>query len=196
MNLTSWCRTTIGLAAALLAVGAMAQPSPWRVPGAPGGHTQWRGHDGGGYHHHHHGYRGSRGGVYFNVGWPYYRHGWYVHTLPAVTTAIVVGGLTYYVADGLYYRARPDGYYDVVPPPEQAPPVAPAPLRQYAYPRDGQTPAQQSSDEYECHRWAAGQTGFDPSTTATGQPGSDSARRADYGRARAACLEGRGYTVR
>ncbi|WP_284616819.1 hypothetical protein [Aquabacterium humicola] len=208
MNTPSWRRAAIGLAAAFLAAtAAVAQPSPWRVPGPPGGQTQWRGHGGGYYndrghnydhnygHHYGHGYRGPRGGVYFDVGWPY-RYGWYVHTLPAVTTAVVIGGLTYYIADGLYYRARPDGYYDVVPPPDQAPAPVPAPARQYTYPRDGQTPAQQASDDYECHRWAAGQTGFDPSASAMGQSTGDAARRSDYARARAACLEGRGYTVR
>ena len=31
---------------------------------------------------------------------------------------------------------------------------------------------QQASDEYECHRWAVTQSGFDPSGAATGQAGS------------------------
>ena len=31
------------------------------------------------------------------------------------------------------------------------------------YPAKGQTPAQQDKDRYECHTWAVGQTGFDPS---------------------------------
>ncbi len=32
----------------------------------------------------------------------------------------------------------------------------------YAYPRAGQSQEQQQRDEFECHRWATGQTGYDP----------------------------------
>jgi hypothetical protein len=43
-------------------------------------------------------------------------------------------------------------------------PVAPAPHFQevIAYPARGQTSEQLERDRYECHRWAAQQTGFDP----------------------------------
>ena len=80
---------------------------------------------------------------------------------------------------------------------------APAPVtaaataaRVFVYPRQGQSAEQQAGDEYECHRWAASQSGFDPTIAATGvaQPGTG--QREDYQRAAAACLEGRGYTVR
>jgi len=33
----------------------------------------------------------------------------------------------------------------------------------YAYPQQGQTPAQQDRDRYECSNWATQQTGFNPS---------------------------------
>jgi hypothetical protein len=33
----------------------------------------------------------------------------------------------------------------------------------YIYPAKGQSQAQQNKDRYECHTWAAQQTGFDPS---------------------------------
>lgn len=33
----------------------------------------------------------------------------------------------------------------------------------YFYPKEGQTPEQQSRDHYECYNWAIQQTGFDPS---------------------------------
>ena len=33
----------------------------------------------------------------------------------------------------------------------------------YVYPAKGQSQAQQDKDRYECHTWAAQQTGFDPS---------------------------------
>ncbi len=32
----------------------------------------------------------------------------------------------------------------------------------YVYPKNGQSAEQQQKDEYECHQWAAGQTGYDP----------------------------------
>jgi hypothetical protein len=67
------------------------------------------------------------------------------------------------------------------------------------YPRNAQNAQQQASDEYECHRWAVTQTGFDPTAAAVGQAPARAATSspvADYDRARAACLEGRGYTVR
>jgi hypothetical protein len=62
-----------------------------------------------------------------------------------------------------------------------------------AYPKNGQSADQQSRDKFECHQWAATQSGFDPST-ATGSSASPE-KRNDYMRAEAACLEGRGYSV-
>jgi hypothetical protein len=66
----------------------------------------------------------------------------------------------------------------------------------FVYPRNGQTADQQARDRYECYRFAVAQTGFDPMHS----PGTPQASHAeplpDYDRAQAACLEGRGYTVR
>ena len=49
----------------------------------------------------------------------------------------------------------------------EAPSASPnprAPITQvYFYPKEGQTPEQQSRDHYECYNWAMKQTGFDPS---------------------------------
>ena len=69
--------------------------------------------------------------------------------------------------------------------------------RTFVYPKHGQSAEKQASDEYECHRWAVDQTGFDPTAAATNtvQTGRPVART-DYARAQVACLEGRGYTVR
>jgi hypothetical protein len=67
----------------------------------------------------------------------------------------------------------------------------------FVYPRLGQSEKQQADDRYACHRWAAEQTGFDPT-----KPQDETAerrrleKRADYQRAMAACLDGRGYTVK
>lgn len=32
----------------------------------------------------------------------------------------------------------------------------------FAYPKAGQSPQQQSQDQFECHQWAVGQTGYNP----------------------------------
>ncbi len=130
--------------------------------------------------------------------------GVWVQGLPPWAVTVVIGGVAYWAVDAVYYRAR-DGGYEVVPAPVAgtAPATGSAP-RQFVYPRQGQTASQQASDEYECHRWAVGQSEFDPSAlagTLTPEAAASSvrpeaARRDDYLRARAACLEGRGYTIR
>lgn len=55
---------------------------------------------------------------------------------------------------------------------------------QYIFPENGQTKEQQQQDEYACHSWAAGETGFDPtasqtqsSTAATPAPEQQESRR-------------------
>jgi hypothetical protein len=78
-------------------------------------------------------------------------------------------------------QAPPPGY-----PANDAP--AAAPMNGdglFAYPKNGQSDEQQSTDRAECGQWAGSQTGVDAST-----PGS-----MDYRRALTACLQGRGYSV-
>lgn len=117
-----------------------------------------------------------------------------VAELPAFRTVVTIGGIAYLYANGVYYRERPDGY-EVVPSPIVGDGEGGA-QRTYVYPSMNQSAETQASDEYECHRWAVGQTGFDPSSSATGQSGGSVGLRGDYARAQRACLEGRGYTVR
>jgi opacity protein-like surface antigen len=63
-------------------------------------------------------------------------------------------------------------------------------------PNNGQSPKQQATDRYECHSWASGQTGFDPTRLGSGvAAGEYSERLAEYRRAMTACLEARGYSV-
>jgi hypothetical protein len=115
---------------------------------------------------------------------------------PALATVLAIGGLSYLYANGVYYREQPGVGYEVVPPPVEGETTG-TPDRTYVYPKHAQSAEQQATDEYECHKWAVSQTGFDPTGAATGQaPGPAPARRSDYERARGACLEGRGYTVR
>ncbi len=77
--------------------------------------------------------------------------------------------------------------------PGVAPPAA-AGAGIIAYPRNGQSDQQQATDKFQCHTWAKGQTGFDPTNQASS--GAGGGARANYGRAMAACLDARGYTVR
>ncbi len=84
------------------------------------------------------------------------------------------------------------------PAPSIAPDTAPASgsSRVFIYPKTGQTEEQQSRDRYECYTWANSQSGFDPSAPGGGVPSAESAaRRENYQRAMAACLEARGYSV-
>ena len=133
------------------------------------------------------------GGAYVVARPPY---GVVVSTLPAFATVVALGGLGYWYANGVYYREYGGGGYEVVPSPiVGVPDGSGAIARTYVYPKLGQTAEKQASDEYECHRWAVSQTGFDPTAAATGQSTTPS-QRSDYARAQSACLEGRGYTVR
>ena len=135
---------------------------------------------------------GPRG--YVTVRAPY---GAIVRSAPSFYTVVTLGGLAYLYANGVYYREHRQGGYEVVEPP--APALVAANTKEdklYVYPRNGQTAQQQATDEYECHRWAATQTGYDPSAAATGQAASDTKSRLEYPRARGACLEARGYAVK
>lgn len=111
--------------------------------------------------------------------------------LPPAYSSLWIGGVPYYYANGVYYAAAPGQGYRVVTPPtgiETAPPIqqsAPVPVlpEPIIYPRSGQTPAQTEADRQDCNRWATTQ----PSALADAQV---------FQRAMAACMEGRGYTVR
>jgi Family of unknown function (DUF6515) len=123
-----------------------------------------------------------------------------VPVLPRFYTTIWARGVPYYYADDAYYAWRPEQRgYVVVDPPAKEDSVSTAPPADdiYIYPKNGQSPEQQATDRYECHRWAADQTGYDPTQPLGGvEAAQATARRADYHRAMTACLEGRGYSVK
>jgi hypothetical protein len=126
--------------------------------------------------------------------------GVYVPILPPFYTTVWFGGMPYYYANDAYYVWR-DGErgYEVVEPPADVAPSNEMPVSEevYMYPRAGQSPEQQAKDRYECHRWAADQTGFDPTQAAGGVAAGEAQRkRGEYHRAMSACLEGRGYSVK
>ena len=136
--------------------------------------------------------------------------------LPPYYTTIMVGGVPYYYANEVYYTAAPGGYVVVAPPmgdvipvppplavsPQAPPPVPPAGGQTsgeqlFIYPRQGQNEKKQADDRYECHRWAVGQTGYDPTKPPVNMPeGQTLQKYADYKRAMGACLDARGYSVK
>jgi hypothetical protein len=142
--------------------------------------------------------------------------GVFVPILPPVYTTVYFGGVPYYYANDTYYQYLPgQNQYVVVAPPGdesaaqmQPPPPPPGPGQAgpqgmgpggdlFIYPKNGQTPEQQSTDKYECHKWANQQSGFDPTVSGGGVPPDQNASaHAGYNRAMVACLEGRGYSVK
>ncbi|HWX80166.1 MAG TPA: DUF6515 family protein [Steroidobacteraceae bacterium] len=153
---------------------------------------------------------------YFHHGSPYYFSGgiWYaprgpgfvvvgppvgiiISTLPPYYSTVWIGGVPYYYADSVYYTWQPqENGYAVVDPPGDADAPSPPPntgqMDLIIYPKNGQSKEQQAADQYECHNWAKGQTGFDPT-----QPGGGNSdvNRSNYNRAMSACLQARGYQV-
>jgi hypothetical protein len=127
-----------------------------------------------------------------------------ISVLPPYYSTLWFGGVPFYYANNVYYSWQPDqNGYAVVDPPDgadapgaDAPGAPPDNLQQdlIIYPKNGQSKDQQAADQYDCHAWANGQTGFDPT-----QPGDGSANsalnRSNYDRAMSACLQARGYQV-
>jgi hypothetical protein len=162
-----------------------------------------------GYRHYHYG-----GHSYFFHGGTWYAPygprfvvtyppvGLFVSVLPPFYTTLWFSGVPYYYADDVYYRWRADmnGYVVVDPPAEQNVDRTPSSAGGddlFVYPTNGQSAEQQAADRYDCHAWARGQTGFDPTQEGGGVPAAESGqRRSDYLRAMTACLEARGYSVR
>ena len=111
--------------------------------------------------------------------------------LPPAYVTLWIGGAPYYYANGVYYAPAPgQGYAVVAPPPGAdaaqpvpAAPPAPVPPEPIFYPRNAQSAAQTETDRQECNRWATTQA----NALADAQV---------FQRAVAACMDGRGYTVR
>ena len=158
--------------------------------------------------------RGPHGGRYWYQSGNWYRwqsgawvvwaapFGVFVPWLPPYFTTVWWNGIPYYYANDTYYVWHEDrNEYEVVTPPanfdQMATTQAPASNQLFVYPKNGQPAAQEATDRYECHRWAVGQTGFDPTAPGGGVAAGEAVqKRNDYFRAEASCLEGRGYTVR
>jgi hypothetical protein len=77
------------------------------------------------------------------------------------------------------------------PAPQPGAPAQQGALKLYVYPAAGQSAAKTADDRYECHVWAVGESGHDPTL------GAGSREEADgYARAFTACMEARNYVVR
>jgi len=168
--------------------------------GGHGGYGGWHGGYGGRGGYGGYGWRGGYGGW----GWGGLGIGLYFATLPFYYSTFWDAGAPYYYADDNYYQwDRNVGQYETVNPPadvqRQAASLSPDLI---AYPKNGQTDAQQATDKSECRSWAATQSGFDAAqldsaSAATDTSGAGSAsRREQHMRAQAACFEGRGYSVK
>jgi hypothetical protein len=176
---------------------------------AQGGHGA--GHSGG----HGAGHSGGHGGYYgggpggYHGGWyggypGWYYGGWWfpwavtIAVLPPYYQTIWLGGYPYYYADRTYYAPTTTGGYMVVSPPQgenNQPSSKNQPSMQlFIYPRNGQSEKQQANDRYKCHRWAVGQTNYDPTQPPGGSPSVQ--KGSDYNRAMTACLDARGYTAK
>ena len=154
------------------------------------------------------GYRGEpyyfRGGIWYRHGGPGYTvvrppRGLLLYTLPPYFVTRWYAGTPYYYYDDTYYLwdSAQRGYV-VTDPPGTVATNAPdgASNDIFVYPMQSQSPDQQAKDRYDCYRWAADQTGFDPTKPEGGVDSGSADRRADYRRAETACLTGRGYSVK
>lgn len=159
------------------------------------------------------GYWGGRFWPHVYLDWDF---PWFMAALPAGSVTYWWGGVPYYYWQGVYYVWSPDyGQYVITDPPPLSggvaegaapPPAAVQPAQPgatdsrgamslFVYPKKGQSEQQTQSDRYQCHEWAVGQTGFDPTNSADDTQAS-TATPENYKRAVTACLEARGYSVR
>ena len=117
-----------------------------------------------------------------------------VRTLPIGYATLTFGTTMYYHVNDVFYRRFGTEYVVVEAPSDNynVPVASTYSSGDWAiYPRYGQSDEELQQDRYECHLWAFERTNYDPS-----MPYQDNRLRGDYYRAQAACLEGRGYTVK
>lgn len=144
------------------------------------------------------------GGVFYEPRRPGYivvrpPMGAHVPMLPTGYVSFGIGLRHFFFVNSTYYLWEPRTRdYVVVAEPEGAAAAMTADgsaesYQVFAYPNQGQTEEQARRDRYECHLWAADQSGFDPTYS---DDTASAASKGDYRRAITACLVGRGYVVR
>jgi len=159
------------------------------------------------------------GGYWHGAFWPHVYLGWdfpwFLAALPIGYSTYYWGGVPYYYWQGVYYAWNPDydSYVVTDPPPvtggvedgatapppaagqATVPPGQEGAMSLYVYPKNGQSEQQTADDRYQCHEWAVGQTGYDPTNSANSSQAA-TATPDNYKRAMTACLDARGYTVK
>jgi hypothetical protein len=168
-------------------------PAPRYVQTLPHGHSRhnWNGSN---YYQYGGSWYRPYGNRYLAVGAPY---GLFMSYLPSYHSSFWFGSSRYFFADNTYYTYEPTRRgYTVSRSPYGDDNVDDYDGNQqdddlYIYPARGQSQQQQEQDRYECHRWAADESDYDPTDSQY-----DSELREDYDRAITACLTGRGYSVR
>jgi hypothetical protein len=200
------------LGAIVLAAGLGLSAAPFaQAHGVGGG---FGGGHGGGFRAGHGGRVGfgGRGGLDYGrfgygglgfYGFGLFGYGLFFDALPLYYSTYWWGGTPYYYANDNFYQWNGSvGQYETVRPPQNlvsqvAATQALENVSLFAYPRNGQTSAEQATDRFECQRWATGQTGVDSSRAGgTVLVAPSPAGRQKYLRAESACLEGRGYSLR
>ena len=153
------------------------------------------------------GHRGFRGRGFGYGGFGFFDdfgllgYGLYFDALPYYYSTYWWGGVPYYYANDNFYQWNGSvGQYETVRAPQSLAnqvTAQGADLNLFAYPTNGQTPEQQATDRVECQQWATGQAGIDsPPVGSAATISVPAAKRQDYLRAQAACLQGRGYSVK
>jgi len=184
-----------------------AYASGWHGGTGGGGYVGHGYYGRGGFGHRPYWGGGYWGGGYWGGGyWPHVYYGpgfaWFLPILPLGYATFWWGGLPYYYWNDVYYTWRPDydGYVVTDPPPVADSASADdngddsgsgGTADVYIYPRNGQSDEQTANDRYECHKWAVGQTGFDPTRSSQA-----SGTASEYRRAMIACLGARGYSAK
>jgi hypothetical protein len=125
--------------------------------------------------------------------------GWWV-PWAVIGGAAILAAPYYYAPPPVIIQEKSPEYF------QPSPSVAPSSTeRIFVYPRQGQSEELQAKDRYECHIWAVSQIWREPrkvsmeewSLIIKSMPEDQSDRmRSDYQRAMAACLDGRGYTMK
>jgi hypothetical protein len=181
--------------------------------GVGGVHSAYGFHGGygyrGGFGYRGYGFRGFYGPG-FGWGWGGFGAGLFLASLPLYYSTWWWNGVPYYYAYDNYYTWNgPAGQYEqVAPPAGLVSGGAPAPSAQsqgagpmggtdlFAYPKNGQSAEQQARDKQECRDWAATQTGGTSGGAAGAIASASPQGQQENLRAQAACLEGRGYSVK
>jgi hypothetical protein len=143
---------------------------------------------------------GNRGGDH--RGWSVPGHGFFFASIPSYCRLVYWEGMPYYYADDVYYEwnGTAGAYREVQPPAGLAEEIgvqAPMVTELFVFPNGDQTGEQLERDREACRGLAVEQAGFDPKAAPPPTKASDpsAAKRADYLRADAACLEARDYSV-